>query len=121
MQTGSFDSQITFLYVADLDRSGHFYGEVLGLELARDQGACRIYRTGSDSYVGVCDHRPSDPGGMILTLVSDDVDGWAQRLVDAGFEVDGPDANERFALYHCFVRDPDGHLVEIQRFDQPLA
>jgi hypothetical protein len=25
-----------------------------------------------------------------------------------------------FALDHCLVRDPDGHVVEIQRFDEPL-
>lgn len=57
---------------------------------------------------------------MIVTLVTDDVDGWAERLVAAGHDVEGPAANDRFALYHLFVRDPDGHLVEIQRFDEPL-
>ena len=118
--TDGFDAQVTFLFVADLARSAAFYGEVLGLELARDQGACLIYRVGDDAYLGVCDHRPPDPGGMILTLVSDEVDRWADRLRAAGHEVDGPAANERFGLYHLFVRDPDGHLVEIQRFDVPL-
>ena len=120
MGTTSFDSQITFLYVADLARSSVFYGDVLGLELARDQGACLIYRVRDGAYLGVCSHRPPDPGGVIVTLVADDVDSWAARLVAAGHEVEGPAANERFALYHCFVRDPDGHLVEIQRFDDPL-
>jgi catechol 2,3-dioxygenase-like lactoylglutathione lyase family enzyme len=48
------------------------------------------------------------------------VDHWADRLSAAGYRVDGPDANERFGIYHCFVRDPDRHLVEIQRFDEPL-
>ncbi len=115
-----FDSQITFVYAEDLARSAAFYGEVLGLELARDQGACRIYRVRPDAYLGVCNHRTPDPGGVIITLVSDDVDGWADRLRAADIEVDGPHANDRFELYHCFVHDPDGHLVEIQRFDQPL-
>ena len=117
----SFDSQITFLYVADLARSAEFYGATLRLELARDQGACLIYRVNENAYLGVCDHRPPDPGGTIITLVADDVDGWAAELAAAGHVVDGPTANPRFALYHCFVRDPDGHLVEIQRFDEPLA
>jgi catechol 2,3-dioxygenase-like lactoylglutathione lyase family enzyme len=118
--TSTFDAQVTFLYVADLARSAGFYGDVLGLELARDQGACHIYRTTADAYLGLCDHREPDPGGTIVTLVADDVDAWAERLRAAGLEVDGPHANERFALYHLFVRDPDGHLVEIQRFDDPL-
>lgn len=120
MANAAFDSQITFLYVADLERSAAFYGETLGLELARDQGACRIYRTGADAFLGICNHRRSEPGGVIITLVSDEVDAWAARLADAGYDVEGPAANERFALYHCFVRDPDGHLVEIQRFNDPL-
>jgi len=115
-----FDAQITFLYVADLARSATFYGGVLGLELVRDQGACLIFRAAVNAYVGVCDHRPPDPGGLIITLVADDVDDWAERLRSAGYTVDGPAANERFALYHCFVSDPDGHLVEIQRFDEPI-
>ena len=115
-----FDAQITFLYVADLSRSVEFYGGVLGLEVARDQGACLIYRVAGQGYLGLCSHRPPDPGGVIVTLVTDDVDGWAERLSAAGHAVEGPAANERFALYHLFVRDPDGHLVEIQRFDEPL-
>ena len=115
-----FDAQITFLYVADLSRSADFYGGALDLELVRDQGACLIYRAAGRGYLGLCSHRPPDPGGVIVTLVADDVDGWAERLRAAGHEVDGPAANERFALYHLFVRDPDGHLVEIQRFDEPL-
>jgi catechol 2,3-dioxygenase-like lactoylglutathione lyase family enzyme len=115
-----FDAQITFLHVADLARSAAFYGGVLGLELVRDQGACLIFRVTERAFLGVCDHRPPDPGGMILTLVADDVDVWAGRLVAAGHEIEGPSVNERFGLYHCFVHDPDGHLVEIQRFDDPL-
>ncbi len=115
-----FDAQITFVYVGDLARSAAFYGGVLGLELVRDQGACLIYRAATDAYLGCCDHRMPEPGGVILTLVTDDVDGWADRLHAAGYVVEGPSANDQFALYHCFVHDPDGHLVEIQRFDEPL-
>lgn len=120
MEMSPIDAQITFVYVDELDRSAAFYGEVLGLELVRDQGACLIYRVTGDAYLGVCDHHSSEPGGMILTIVTDDVDRWAQRVADAGHSVDGPHTNTRFGLYHCFVRDPDGHVVEIQRFDEPL-
>ena len=73
-----------------------------------------------DAYLGVCDHGEPDPGATIITLVTDDVEGWAARLRAAGHEVDGPHHDERFEIHHCFVRDPDGHLVEVQRFDTPL-
>ncbi|MGI9644128.1 MAG: VOC family protein [Ilumatobacteraceae bacterium] len=120
MTAADIDAQITFVHVADLARSAEFYGSTLGLELARDQGACLIYRVTGDAYIGICDHRAPEPAGIILTLVADDVDGWADRLTAAGVEVEGPTASERFAIYHLFARDPDGHLVEIQRFDQSL-
>jgi catechol 2,3-dioxygenase-like lactoylglutathione lyase family enzyme len=120
MEGSRFDAQITFVYVANLARSAAFYGDLLDLELVRDQGACLVYRVASDAYLGLCDHRPAEPGGIIITLVTDEVDAWAARLKADGHKVEGPSANPRFALYHCFVHDPDGHLVEIQRFDEPL-
>jgi len=121
MKPQGFESQITFIYVDDLERSAEFYGNVLGLEVARNQGVCLIYRTAEQAFLGVCGHRRPEPGGMIITLVSDDVDGWATRLTDAGYEVEGPATSREFAIRHLFVHDPDGHLVEIQRFDAPLS
>ena len=40
-----FEAQITFVRVRELARSARFYEETLGLKLALDQTACRIYRT----------------------------------------------------------------------------
>ncbi len=50
--------QITFLYVADLERSTRFYGQVLGLALVLDQGRCRVFQITDTSFVGVCTIRP---------------------------------------------------------------
>ena len=51
----AIDSQITFLYAVDLDRSAKFYEDGLGLPLALDQGGCRIYRVaGGAAYIGIC-------------------------------------------------------------------
>jgi catechol 2,3-dioxygenase-like lactoylglutathione lyase family enzyme len=51
----SFDQQVTFLYVKDLERSERFYSEVLGLELVLNQGLARIYRVGSgNAFLGIC-------------------------------------------------------------------
>jgi catechol 2,3-dioxygenase-like lactoylglutathione lyase family enzyme len=57
---------------------------------------------------------------VILTLVTDDVDGWHARLAAKGvtFEKE-PAANPEYGIYHCFFRDPNGYLLEIQRFDDP--
>ncbi len=116
------DALIVFLSVDDLDRSAAFYGEVLGLPLVLDQGACRLYRVAEGGFVGVCGggDRPTTPEGLIVTLVRDDVDRYCDELVARGVVLERPPQhNERFGIHHAFLRDPDGHLVEIQRFDDP--
>ncbi len=119
----SFEGQITFLYTRDLEATARFYEDVLGLPLVRDQGDCRIYRTGRDGYLGFCrrEEAPEQPAGIILTLLTPDVDGWANRLRERGAAIERPPtANPHYRIYHCFLRDPNGYLIEIQRFDEPL-
>lgn len=111
------DATITFLRVADLDRSSRFYGDDLGLELVLDQGGCRIYRLTGVAYLGVCERSDTGASGVIVTIVTSDVGGWHDRLVAAGADVDGPPRdNSEYQILHCFARDPDGHLLEVQRF-----
>jgi catechol 2,3-dioxygenase-like lactoylglutathione lyase family enzyme len=117
----SFDDLITFLMVEDLERSHRFYGEVLGLPLVLDQGTCRIYGVAAGAHIGIC-RRPEAAvlSGTIVTLVTDDVDGWHARLAEAGTTVERPPTiSEEFGIHHAFYRDPDGHLLEIQRFLDP--
>lgn len=118
-----FDQQVTFLTVSDLEQSTEFYQDTLGLELVLDQGPCKIFRVSSDGFIGICEpnqHRNVSTDGVIITLVSDDVDGWYNRLKAKGVPFTKPPAeNPTFNIYHCFLRDPDGHLLEIQRFNDP--
>ncbi|MEQ9812848.1 MAG: VOC family protein [Azospirillaceae bacterium] len=119
---GRFDQLVSFLRVGDLDRAASFYTDVLGLELVLDQGACRIFRASADAFIGVCAHRgpPHDPTAVITTFVTQDVEGWHARLVAAGAVVDAePTFSERFGVTHFFFRDPDGYLLEVQRFHDP--
>ena len=118
----SFTDTLTFLYTRDLAATAHFYEEVLGLNLSVDQGSCRIYRVSSAGFVGFCEREsaPEDPQGVILTFVTEDVDGWAGRLQKAGVALEKtPMLNEQFGIYHLFFRDPNGYLLEIQRFLDP--
>jgi rhodanese-related sulfurtransferase/catechol 2,3-dioxygenase-like lactoylglutathione lyase family enzyme len=116
------DGQITFLTVSDPTSSSRFYGELLGLDLVLDQGPCRIYRVTPSAYVGICTHRETvHSEGVIITIVTDQVDEWFTQLSEAGvlFE-SAPTRNNRFDIYHVLLRDPDGHLVEIQQFMDPI-
>jgi hypothetical protein len=56
MQRPSFIQQVTFLYTNHPARSFAFYEEVMGLPLVLDQGAARIYRTGGEAFLGICEH-----------------------------------------------------------------
>jgi len=120
---GPIDQQVTFLATRDLAATAAFYERVLGLPLILDQGPCRIYRVAAEAYVGFCQSAaaPERPGNTVtLTLVSDDVDGWAERLRGLGVPLEKePQLNPRFAIYHCFLRDPNGYLIEVQRFEDP--
>ena len=94
----------------------------LGLDLVLvQQGGCRIYRTAPGAFLGICKERQgrvSNQDGLVICLVSQDVDGWHDRLSAAGIAIETPPTySEVFGVYHIFLRDPDGHLVEIQRFD----
>jgi catechol 2,3-dioxygenase-like lactoylglutathione lyase family enzyme len=115
------DAFISFLPSEDLDRSADFYERVLGLSLTVDQGACRIYRVTDTAFLGVCLREPFEgPAGAVTTIVADDVDGWCERILAEGWAVrSGPQFSETYKIYHAYVDDPDGNLLEIQRFDDP--
>lgn len=113
--------QITFLYTRDLQASAVFYENVLGLSLALDQGSCRIYHVnGHQAYIGVCERDvPKTPDGVIFTFVTPDVDGWYAQITERGGTPEyAPRLNETYGIYHFFIKDPSGYLLEFQRFQQ---
>ena len=59
------DAHITFLKVADLDRSSAFYGDGLGLTMVLDQGGCRIYALTDSAFLGVCE-RPGEKASNVM-------------------------------------------------------
>jgi catechol 2,3-dioxygenase-like lactoylglutathione lyase family enzyme len=121
-------AQITFLYTPDLVQTARFYEDTMGLLLKLDQGSCRIYELAGDSYLGFCERVGAQGEAeaqhmkqMIFTLVTPDVDGWYEHLRGKGVEFDEePQLNATYGIYHCFLRDPNGYLIEIQRFLEPF-
>jgi catechol 2,3-dioxygenase-like lactoylglutathione lyase family enzyme len=115
------DQQITFLYTRSLATTAPFYEDILGLTLVLDQSGCRIYRVSPDGYVGVCERENAQPPvGVVFTLVTSQVDEWYEYLTARGVTFEKmPAINTRDNIYHCFLRDPNGYLIEIQRFLDP--
>jgi catechol 2,3-dioxygenase-like lactoylglutathione lyase family enzyme len=87
-----------------------------------DQGSCRIYRVTSDGFLGFCQREsaPQPPQGIIFTIATRQVDAWYKYLSERGVAFEKPPAlNPDYNIYHCFLRDPNGYLLEIQQFLDP--
>jgi predicted enzyme related to lactoylglutathione lyase len=117
----SISAQISWVYTHDLDSTAEFYAEILGLECSRDEGDARIFKTGGNAFIGLCRafaDRVVEPKGGMISIVTDDVDAWYQRLRGKGVAVDNPPRRlEQFAIYTFFIRDPNGYVIEFQQFD----
>ena len=112
------------LNVSDLERSERFYVDVLGLEVqARiqtpDVQEIILGSPAGGSQLALAQHadgRAVEPGGGMwkVYLATDDSEGLFRKAVEAGAEpVAGPRHLERFKVTISFVRDPDGHLLEL--------
>ena len=117
--------------VADLERSVHFYTEILGLAeqsrtgiphvnevvVAGAEGGGRIQLA---KFAETLKPMPIDHGNALWKIyvnVDDCAIAW-QRAVDAGYEsVMAPERLDRWPVVVAFVYDPDGYLVEIIQHD----
>ena len=112
--------------VSDLERSERFYVEVLArietpdvreLLLGSSEGGSQLMLARHTAQEG-----PVDAGGGMwkVYLATDDSEGLFRRAVAAGAEpVAEPRHLERFEVTISFVRDPDGHLIEVGQTTDP--
>jgi catechol 2,3-dioxygenase-like lactoylglutathione lyase family enzyme len=118
-------TQITFLYYADLAPIVPFYQDVLGLELVEDQGWAKIYRVGRDAFVGLVGgdkgfHRPQETNAVLITLVVNDVPAWYDYLQGQGVTMLSElKHSEEIQIRGFFFQDPGGYTFEIQQFRKP--
>lgn len=121
MPAPPIDQQLVFIYSEDPTASIAFYRDVMGLEEVLDQdGQCRIFRVTANSFLGICRRREGRSitrDGVVLSFVTDEVEAWHQHLLAQDVEVLGaPKESTAFKVHGFFARDPDGHLIEFQRF-----
>lgn len=117
------DHSITFFYYDDIHAVVPFYENVLQFELVLDQGLARIYRIAENCYFGIVDGnrghlKHQEKSAVLLTIVSQDVEGWHSRIKEAGVKGQSEMLRGTFCE-HFFFEDPAGYAIEIQRFHNP--
>ncbi len=126
MTPPSVDGLLTFFYYKDLARAGEFYEKIMGFELVQDQKWAKIFKVADSAFMGCVDgnigshkHDPTKP--VMLTVIVDDPDAWYEHFVENGVETlnkphDDVELNMRIFLLH----DPEGYVIEIQKFNDPF-
>lgn len=107
---------------ADLGRSRHFYGDVLGLAIYRefgtrdDPGVVFFLGGGFLEVAGHADQRAGD--SVLIWLQVRDVHAEHRRLIAAGVPILREPVTEPWGLTEMWIEDPDGIkivLVEVPR------
>lgn len=128
---GPFDDDVAvtqILVVSDPPRSRDFWADVLGAEVYREYGSSIVLRflgtwlllvTGGEPSVDKPDvtfEPPADPTRVshAMTLRVADCRATHDELVRRGATFLTP-PHDWGAEIRCFLRDPDGHLVELSQ------
>ena len=128
------DSELThLLVVSDLSRSVSFYRDIVGAELVREYGGTSaVFRCAGAWLLLVTPGGPTDDKPTVTFATPDDPDRVSSEMT---FRVD--DCRAIYALLtsrgakfltppvdhgyevRCFLRDPDGHLLELSEVSRP--
>ena len=113
-----------FLYYKDLKQAGHFYSEILEMELIADYGMALIYRMTAESYLILVDaavgaHKSDEPKTVALALLTEQLDEWYTHLKANNVKIKYDYKPKVGSAHDGFVAvDPEGYLLEFERFNQ---
>jgi catechol 2,3-dioxygenase-like lactoylglutathione lyase family enzyme len=121
-----------FIVAADVERSRHFYTDVLGGRLAFSSGDLRyvalantfvIINVGggpTDDKPTVILETPSDPDRVssFLNLRVENIQAVYTEWSARGAQFLTPPIQHEFEI-RCYIRDPDGHLIEVGQTTDP--
>jgi predicted enzyme related to lactoylglutathione lyase len=111
---------ITFFYYRDLPAAMAFYEDVLGLELAIDQGWSKIYHISGEAHVGLVDeargmHRSAPVKPVQLCIRVSDVDDWFDYASSRNLSgLSKMFQNDELGIRAFVFEDPEGYQIEIQ-------
>lgn len=113
------------LYVENLEKTKHFYGKLLGLELKNEFGSYIEYNTGTTTLsfntredVRELTQLPIPNGKrneqtFELGFVTEEVEAVVETLRSAGVRILMEPVEKPWGQKVAYVEDPDGHYIEI--------
>ena len=117
---------ITFFYYENLNKAADFYQNVMGFKLVQDQSWAKIFQVAENAYVGCVDgnvgyQKPSKEKPVMLTVVVDDPDAWFRKLQKHDVNIiNEPHDDKELNLRIFLIRDPEGYVIELQKFYAPF-
>jgi catechol 2,3-dioxygenase-like lactoylglutathione lyase family enzyme len=110
-------------FTKDVDAMAGFYTSLLGADpVARSEGMA-IFMAGATKIFIHRSYTPAQgelPPENHTALAVDDVDSAIQQLSNSGVEVEIPPRDYYWGR-SAYLRDPDGHLIEITQADAELG
>ena len=114
-----------FITVRKVARSRDFYSRVLGGTVVMDQNPCIVKLSNSwiimnpggpptpdKPDISVVDYQPSNTTSMFMNLRVADIQACYEEWKAKGAEFVTPPI-DRKAEVRCYMRDPDGYLIEV--------
>jgi predicted enzyme related to lactoylglutathione lyase len=100
---------------APLERTRHFYEELIGLELAMDLGWIVTFRSRSNAtaQLSVLVNDATAPVHPDVSIEVEDVDAVHRKAEAAGAEIVHPLTDEPWGVRRFFVRDPNGAVINV--------
>lgn len=114
-----------FITVRKVAASRRFYGEVLGGKVVLEENPCMVQLSNSwiimnpgggptpdKPGISVVDYEPGSSTSIFLNLRVADIDACYRLWKGRGAEFVTPPI-DRGAEIRCYMRDPDGYLIEV--------
>jgi catechol 2,3-dioxygenase-like lactoylglutathione lyase family enzyme len=114
-----------FITVRKVARSRAFYSEVLGGEVVLEENPCMVKLANSwiimnpggpptpdKPDISVVNYEPGDTTSIFLNLRVADIDACYREWSSRGADFVTPPI-DRGAEIRCYMRDPDGYLIEV--------
>lgn len=98
-----------------LDAAKAFYGDVLGLQTVMDHGWIVTLADPErpEAQLSLMTHDETASVIPVASIQVDDVDAAHAAAVRAGAEIVHPLSDEPWGVRRFFVRDPDGHVINV--------